>query len=416
MLSPVGGGVKTYWMAARRGTLGEESDKRGEGSPVLQLKQRMLEYARQVGLDLVGVAPAHPFEAERERLAERAAAGRGPNPFEWQEIEPRVDPERLLPGVRSIIAAGISYFVADEPGSPAGSLRGWLSRYCRGQDYHHLLKERLDLLAAWLRAEVPGSRTLVYVDTGPPLDRAVAERAGIGKWGKHTNLITPEFGTWVFLGEILTDADLDPDHPVEAACGSCTLCIDACPTQCLTEWQLDANRCLSYVTQMKGIIPEEFREPMGNRLFGCDDCQDVCPYNKKARPSRHPEFAPVPGVGAEPDLLQMMAMTKGQFRRWFEPTAAGWRGKTTIQRNAVIALGNSGDPAALAPLTEALASESGVVRAHAAWALGRLARQAPETREGARQALARLRERESDPAVLLELNNALEVLERVPTR
>lgn len=385
-----------------------------------ELKQRMLAYARQVGLDLVGVAPAHPFDTERERLHERAAAGRGPNPFEWQEIEPRVDPERLLPGVRSIIAAGISYLMEDEPDTagagPDGTLRGWLSRYCRGQDYHRLLKERLNLLAAWLRAEVPGARTLVCVDTGPPLDRAVAERAGIGKWGKHTNLISPEFGTWVFLGEILTDADLSPDEPALAACGSCTLCIEACPTQCLTEWQLDANRCLSYVTQMKGIIPDEFREPMGNRLFGCDDCQDVCPYNKKARRSLHPEFAPVPEVGAEPDLLQMLAMTKGEFRRWLEPTAAGWRGKATIQRNAVIALGNSGSPEALAPLTRALESQSGVVRAHAAWALGRLARQAPETLPEARAALARLREREGDPAVLLELNNALEVLERGPSR
>lgn len=378
------------------------------------LKRALKAYAQSVGLDLIGVAPAHPFTVEQERLERRAAAGLGPNPFEHQEIAPRVTPDLLLPGVQSILAGGISYLMADEPPhADAPALRGWLSRYCRGQDYHHLLRERLTLVARWLEEQVPGTRTLVHVDTGPPLDRAVAERAGIGKFGKHTNLITPEFGTWVFLGEILTDLPLPPDEPVEAACGSCTLCLDLCPTQCITEWNLAANRCLSYVTQMKGIIPEEYREVMGNRLFGCDDCQDVCPYNKRALRGRHPEFAPVPELGAEPGLLQLMAMTKGDFRRWFAPTAAGWRGKTTIQRNAVIALGNAGDPEALQPLVQALHGQSDVMRAHAAWALGRLARLAPTVAEAARTALTERLSQESAPAVRLEITTALESLASV---
>lgn len=376
-----------------------------------QVKAELKAYAAQIGIDLVGVAPAAPFLPERERLERRKTAGHGPTPYEWQEIDDRVDPARLLPGVQSIIAGGISYLSEDDPAPPEG-LRGWLSRYCRGQDYHHLLRDRLTSLAQWLEARVPGCRTLVYVDTGPPLDRAVAERAGIGKWGKHTNLITHEYGTWVFLGEVLTDLALPADTPIEAACGSCTLCLDACPTQCLTEWNLDANRCLSYITQMKGIIPAEFREPMGNRLFGCDDCQDVCPYNRRVRRGLHPEFAPVPEVGAHPDLMQMMTMTKGDFRRWFEPTAAGWRGKTTLQRNAIIALGNSGDPTALEPLSKALESESSVIRAHAAWALGRLARQAPAVAAAAQDRLERQQGRETDPAVLLEVSNALEAMPR----
>lgn len=376
-----------------------------------QLKAELVAYAREAGLDLVGVAPAEPFLADKERLERRQAQGRGPNPYEYQQIEPRIYPEQLLPGVRSIIAGGISYLMEEEPvpeGEPVP--RGWLSRYCRGLDYHQILKERLTRVARWLEERAPGARTLVYVDTGPPLDRAVAERAGIGKWGKHTNLITREYGTWVFLGEILTDLPLPPDEPIEAACGSCTLCLDACPTHCITEWQIDANRCLSYVTQMKGIIPEEYREVMGNRLFGCDDCQDVCPYNKKARRGLHPEFAPHPDITGTPDLLKLMTMTKGDFKHWFEPTAAGWRGKTTIQRNAVIALGNSGDPRALEPLMGALASESSPIRAHAAWALGRLARQQPSVGEQARHALLARRELETDPAVLLELENALSSL------
>jgi epoxyqueuosine reductase len=380
-----------------------------------ELTAALKAYGREVGLDLIGIAPAEPFLAEKDRLERRKAAGLGPNPYEHQEIDARVYPDKLLPGVRSIIAAGISYLMEDETPSPppdgGPQLTGWLSRYCRGQDYHHVLKGMLTKVAGWLEEQVPGSTVLVHVDTGPPLDRAVAERAGIGKFGKHTNLITPGFGTWVFLGEILTDIALPPDEPVTAACGSCTLCLDACPTQCITEWNIDSNRCLSYITQMKGIIPEEYREVMGNRLFGCDDCQDVCPYNKKARRGLHPEFAPNPEVGGEPDLLQLMRMTKGDFKRWFEPTAAGWRGKTTIQRNALLALGNSGEPAALEPLVTALSGDSQVMRAHAAWGLGRLARLAPAVRDTARQALADHRDTESDPAVLLELNNALEALD-----
>ena len=372
------------------------------------LKQQMVAFAQAAGLDLVGVAPAEPFVRDEERLRRRQESGFGPNPYEYQQIEPRVNPDLLLPGVQSIIAGGISYLMEDEP--PAEGLRGWISRYCRGQDYHQILKERLQQVATWLEEQVPGARTMVYVDTGPPLDRAVAERAGIGKWGKSTNLITRDLGTWVFFGEILTDIPLPPDQPIDAACGSCTLCIDACPTQCLTEWQMDANRCLSYVTQMKGIIPDEYREVMGNRLFGCDDCQDVCPYNKKARRGLHPEFASHPEVTGTPDLLQLMVMTKGDFKRWFEPTAAGWRGKTTIQRNAVIALGNSGDPAAVEPLAKALESESQPIRAHAAWGLGKVGRSLPEVAQQARSALEARQHRETDPAVLLEIANALSSL------
>lgn len=372
----------------------------------------MKEHAREIGIDLIGVAPAEPFLQERQILEARAARGRGPNPYEHPVIEERIDPERWLPGVRAIIACGIAYYHPDAPPPPdGGGLRGWLSRYCRGLDYHQILRDRLLQLASWLEARAPGHRHLAYVDTGPPLERAAAERAGIGKFGKHTNLITREYGTWVFLGELLTTLPLPPDEPQVPACGDCTLCIDACPTQALTAWELDANRCLSYITQMKGIIPAEFREVMGNRLFGCDDCQDVCPYNRRARPSRHAEFAPLPGLeGGAPDLLKLMAMTKGDFRRWFEPTAAGWRGKTTIQRNALIALGNSGDPSALPALAGALESESAVLRAHAAWALGRLARLAPAVRDPAREALQRRAVHEADPAVQVELRAALESL------
>jgi epoxyqueuosine reductase len=376
------------------------------------IKEQMKAYGLTNGLDLIGVATAEPFRVDEERLIARKEKGFGPNPYEHQEIKPRVEPEQLLPGVQSIIAGGISYLVdPPETAAAAEGPKGWLSRYCRGQDYHHLLKEALQKVATWLEETVPGTKTLVYVDTGPPLDRSYAERAGVGKWGKSTMLISPPYGTWTFLGSILTTLPLPSDEPVEAACGNCTLCIDACPTGALHPWELEANRCLSYVTQMKGIIPVEFREVMGNRLFGCDDCQDVCPYNKRARKVDRPSFHPHPEVGGEPSLLQLMAMTKSDFRRWFEPTAAGWRGKTTIQRNAIIALGNSGDPAGLPALVQALQNESAVIRAHAGWALGRLARQTPSVREEARAALLEGLARETDGAARLEMEAALESLQ-----
>lgn len=175
------------------------------------LKSALKAFGDQVGLDLVGIAPAEPFLLEKERLEARQEAGRGPNPYEHQVIDQRVYPDLLLPGVKSIIAAGISYLLPDEPiPTDEAALRGWLSRYCRGADYHQLLRGMLTQVADWLQAEVPGARTLIHVDTGPPLDRAIAERAGIGKFGKHTNLITKGYGTWVFLGEILTDVALPP--------------------------------------------------------------------------------------------------------------------------------------------------------------------------------------------------------------
>lgn len=376
------------------------------------IKEQLKVYGQSVGLDLIGVAAADPFRVDEERLIARQEKGFGPNPYEPQEIKPRVEPEQLLPGVQSIIAAGISYLVeSPAESSQAEGPRGWLSRYCRGQDYHQLLKGALQQVATWLEEAVPGAKTLVYVDTGPPLERSYAERAGVGKWGKSTMLISPPFGTWTFLGSILTTLPLPPDEPIEAACGSCTLCIDACPTGALHPWELEANQCLSYITQMKGIIPEEYREVMGNRIFGCDDCQDVCPYNKRARYVDRPSFHPHPEVGGEPNLLQLMGMTKSDFRRWFEPTAAGWRGKTTIQRNAIIALGNSGDPAGLPVLIQALQNESAVIRAHAGWALGRLARLAPAAKAEARAALLDRLARETDGAARLEMTGALESLQ-----
>jgi len=381
-----------------------------EGHDPIALKAALKAYAREVGLDVVGVASVAPFLAEKEHLEHRQAAGLGPNPFEYPEVSPRVYPDLLLPGARSIIAAGISYLVPESP-SAGGPLRGWLSRYCRGLDYHTVLEDRLEQVAGWLEARVPDVHTLIHVDTGASLDRPIAERAGLGKLGKSTNLIVPRLGTWVFLGEILTDASLPPDEPsTMRVCGNCTRCIDACPTGCISEWQVDANRCIGYVTQMDGPVPPEYRELMGNRLFGCDDCQDVCPYNARPVSGLHPDFAPLPEIGAEPDLLGLLAMSAPEFERVYGPTAAAWRGLEPLQRNAVVALGNSGAPAAFEPLTETLEHQSPLLRAHAAWGLGRLATLRPTLSPGAVEALVGRLAVEDAPEVRLEIGQALAAL------
>lgn len=366
------------------------------------LKTALKAHGHALGLDLVGVCAAHPFARERERLLSRPV-----NPFEEPDADLRTDPERLLPGCRSIVAVAVSYLMPDPPPGE-GDLHGWLSRYCRGEDYHTLIEERLQALATWLEAEVPGSRSYVHVDIGPPVDRAIAERAGLGRYGKSTLLIAPKLGTWTFIGELFTTVELPPDP--EAAfnpCGSCTRCLDACPTGALTEWQLDWSRCLGYLNQADGPVPLEFRAPMKDRLFGCDDCQDVCPYNRTALSGLHPEFAPIPGIGDGPDLVELLAMTTSEFDRRYTPTAAHWRGLPTVQRNAVVALGNSGKPAALAPLQAALGHPDPLVRGHAAWGLGRLGQLCPEVTPAAQAALSAQQPLEQDPYVRQEITQAL---------
>lgn len=368
------------------------------------LSAELKAYARSIGLDLVGITTAQPFEPEREALVAREA-GPGLNPFEHPVVADRVEPERLLPGAQAIVAVGMSYAMPDPPAEDAPELSGWLSVYCRGLDYHQLLEDRMGRVAAWLEARVPGSASYVHVDIGPPMDRAVAARAGLGKFGKSTLLIAPGFGTWTFLGEVYTTVALEPDAPLAFnPCGSCTRCLDACPTDALTPWQLDWRKCLGYLNQMDGAIPREYREVMGDRLFGCDDCQTVCPYNRTAATGLHPEFAPRDGIGARPDLAGLLAMDEPEFERLYGPTAAAWRGLEAVQRNALVALGNSGQSASIAPALEALESPSALLRRHAAWALGQLMEWSPAE---VGEALSRRLAVETDEAVIEELTQAL---------
>ncbi|MBO8142581.1 MAG: tRNA epoxyqueuosine(34) reductase QueG [Firmicutes bacterium] len=374
----------------------------------MSLETELKEYARQVGFDVVAIGPAKPYVRAARELYRRRKRGHHP-PFTVADIALRCDPRRLLPSARSVIALGVSYLTPHRSRASRSGRepRGQISRYAWGEDYHRVMRRRMELIVSFLeRRAGAGVQAQAFVDTGPPVDREVAAEAGLGWFGKNACLYVPNYGSWVFLGEIFTNLDLAPDPRVTLDCGDCDRCIRACPTGAITEaYYVDPNRCVSYLTQMPGSIPEELRESIGLRVFGCDVCQDVCPWNREAVCADRPEFRPRPEVGTAPSLIDMLRMTKGQFRQKFGLTAAGWRGKKTLQRNAAIALGNSRNPEAVPALAEALSSDpKPVVRASAAWALGRIGGQA------AAAALREARGREADPEVRQEIERALERL------
>ncbi len=379
----------------------------GEAAP-LSLETGIKAYAREIGFDVVAIGPAEPYIDAARELACRRDRGHYPA-FTEPDIALRCDPHRLLPSARSVIALGVSYLTDDRsrPSRSGDDPKGQLSRYAWGRDYHHVMRERMQKLIEYLERRAPGPvEAQAYVDTGPPVDREVAARAGLGWFGKNACLYVPGYGSWVFLGEIFTNVDLAPDPRITLDCGDCDRCIRACPTGAIVEpFYVDPNRCISHLTQMNGPIPAELRERMGLRVWGCDVCQQVCPWNDDATVANRPEFRPVPELDAAPSLIGMLEMTTGEFKRRFGRTAAAWRGKRTLQRNAAIALGNARNPRAVPALARALAEDAKpLVRGAAAWALGRIGT------EKARAALEQARAHEQDPEVLREINGALERL------
>lgn len=367
-------------------------------------KSRILKRAREIGFDLVGIADATPFIDAEAIFKQRRDHGYLERwNYSDKIIETACRPHDVLAGARSIICTATSYFSDVEPHDPnAPGLRGAISNYAWGVDYHRVVGRMLDELAAFILAEFPGTTCVACADTGPLVDRAAAVRAGLGWFGKSANLLTREFGSYIFLAELITTLELEPDSPLQANCGQCAECIDHCPTGAiLSDGGVDARRCISDLTQARGPIPREWRTAIGNRLWGCDSCQTVCPVNSRKAAARHPEFQPLPQIGTSMDLPAVLHMTKAQFREWFGPTAMAWRGKAVLQRNAAVALGNSRDARAVPHLIEALRDRKPLVRGHAAWALGELGGDA------ARDALSSLLDSEKDAWVREEAQQAL---------
>ncbi|MEW9670684.1 tRNA epoxyqueuosine(34) reductase QueG [Ammoniphilus sp. 3BR4] len=339
-----------------------------------KLKQQLIEYAHSVGIDKIGFASADPFLELKDRLYRHRELG-FESGFEEGDIEKRAHPELTLQEARSIIAIAIAYpsRMEQSPKSEPENYRGMVSRAAWGKDYHHVLRDKLRLLEAFITERLPQARCESMVDTGVLSDRAVAERAGLGWIGKNTNLITPEFGSWVYLGEMITDIPFPPDQPIEEGCGDCTLCLDHCPTGAFEQpWQLNAQKCVAFLTQVKDFIPEEYREPMGNRIYGCDTCQQVCPKNRKINFTHQQECLPDPEL-AKPLLKPLLNIGKKEFQTKFGPTSAAWRGKKPIQRNAILALAHFKDRSAVPELIELMKKdERPVIRGTAAWALGKI--------------------------------------------
>lgn len=371
-----------------------------------KLKEEMKAAAAELGIDKIGVASADPFTEMKRRLIRHRELGRESG-FEEKDLDKRTEPALLFDDPQSIIAIAVAYpsKLQDAPKSEPGARRGILSRSAWGTDYHVVLRDRLARLEAWLRERVPGFRAESMVDTGALVDRAVAERAGIGWSAKNCATITPEWGSWVYLGEMITNLPIPPDTPVTEGCGDCTLCIDACPTGALVgPGQLDAQRCISFVTQTKGIVSDEFMRKIGNRLYGCDTCQVVCPVNKGKNWTHQPELQPDPET-AKPLLLPILKMGNREFKETFGKSSSAWRGRKPIQRNAVIALGNFKDETAVPALLHVLRDDPRFeLRATAAWSLGRIGG------EASRQALLGAMDKEQDEQVLAAVERALAAL------
>ncbi|MBM3213548.1 tRNA epoxyqueuosine(34) reductase QueG [Candidatus Poribacteria bacterium] len=371
---------------------------------VQDLTSRLKVRALELGFDAVGVAPVAPYDHADAFRRWLDAGMHGEMAYMPRTLDKRLDPERVVPGAQSIVCLATLYRTSTErPPEHAIPSRGIVSCYAWGDDYHELLGARTEELAAWIDQNA-GATSRAYVDSGPVLEREAAARAGIGWFGKNTMLLNRRMGSYFFLSEIITTAALEPDSPTTDHCGSCRRCLDACPTQAFPEpYVLDARRCISYLTiELKGEVPEPLREAVGNHVFGCDICQEVCPWNRKAARTGESAFVPRPGLTAA-KLASLMSMAEDAFQKVFQNSPIMRAKRRGLLRNVAIALGNTRNPKALEPLTVGLEDPEPLVRSHVAWAIGRI---------GGKKARAMLRaaaSRERDDSVLASIRRALGV-------
>jgi epoxyqueuosine reductase len=353
------------------------------------IREQIRERALALGFDAVGFAEARLGAAARADLQEFLARGyHGDMGWLAARAAERSDPRELWPQAKSVVVLGLNYAPADDPlALRERPERGLISVYARGHDYHDTVKRRLKALARWIAEEWPGALKL-FVDTAPVMEKPLAARAGLGWQGKHTNLVSRRFGSWLFLGEIYLALDLEPDPPEGDHCGACRRCLDICPTAAFpAPHRLDARRCISYLTiEHKGMIPVDLRPLIGNRIYGCDDCLAVCPWNKFARVAREPDFHPREALTAPP-LAELAGLDDAGFRRLFAGSALKRIGRDRFLRNVLIAIGNAppGNEALLGAARRCLDDADPLVRASAVWAFSRLADIADGAAERARR-------------------------------
>jgi epoxyqueuosine reductase len=361
----------------------------------LSLKERIAQEANALGFAAVRFAGADPPPGAGAALDTFLADGRhGDMAWLAANSERRKSPRAIWPDVKSIIMLGMSYGPERDPRAALlERSRGAISVYAQGADYHDVIKSKLKVLASRVQ-DVAQGEVKVFVDTAPVMEKPIAAKAGLGWQGKHTNLVSRDFGSWLFLGAIFTTAEIDPDVPEEDHCGACRRCLDVCPTNAfVAPYQLDARACISYLTiEHKGHIAPEYREAMGNRIFGCDDCLAVCPWNKFASAAHEAKLS-VRAESDNPPLSELLKLDDASFRARFRGTPIKRTGRDRFLRNVLIAAGNSGDETLVPQVEARLSDASPLVRAMAVWALSRLA---PDWAAAVRESEA---QGEGDPAV-----------------
>lgn len=334
------------------------------------MKQAIRQRAFELGFDLCQFTHAAPPTTGEKLNGWLNAGMQGEMAWLAKNAHKRTDPQQILPGAKSFVCLATSYHDGTADNSPAQG-QGVLARYARYQDYHDVLAGPLKQLAEYMDAlGGTGSRSLWYVDTGPILERDISQRAGIGFVGKHTNLISRKLGNWFFLSEIITTLELEPDEPEVNRCGSCTRCLQACPTQALpAPFQLDARRCISYLTiELKGGIPEDLRPLIGNHIYGCDDCLSACPWNRFAQEASLLKPFRQAALGT-PDLLELLSLDNTAFKQRFAGTPVIRTKRRGLLRNVCVALGNTAGPEALPALQQAAQDSEPLVAEHATWAI-----------------------------------------------
>ena len=362
---------------------------------------------KSLGFDIVRVTTAEDFARDEKAALERVNDGLmdGLPWYTAERVRKANSPRKLLEDARSVVSLAMSYNYGEAEPQGQGP-HGRLARYAWGDDYHDVMKKRLREFVSAL-PDIAGRpvKTRIFVDDGPMNDRAAAERAGVGWFGKNSNILTPSHGSWVLLGQVITDLDLVPDAPLKKNCGECVLCIIDCPTDAIVApYVIDNRKCISYLTiELRGSIPRDLRPLVGDWVFGCDICQDVCPVNRKAETSLEPAFRKRHDFDA-PALLPLLELDDEAFRERFRGSPVKRAKRVGLQRNVCVALGNIGDPVAVPALAVVLRNGEPVVREHAAWALGRIGG------SEAKNALLAALNTESNDEVRKEMNVALEEL------
>ncbi len=334
----------------------------------MNLKQYIIHKSKEIGIDTIGFTRADKLDHMIDFLSERKKKGYDTE-FEEKDIISRTNPTLLMPECRTIIVIGISYNIEYKKAhSKDIKWFGLLSKSSWGEDYHKVLKSKMEMLANEV-SKVTDFKYTICVDTSPLIDRQIAKRAGIGWFGKSCSIINDDFGSYIFLGYLLTDLELEEDNKLEEKCGDCRLCIDACPAGAIQEgYIINTKRCISYLTQTKDRIPYELREKMGKKIYGCDTCQQVCPKNREIQKGSTEEFIPKRTNGIV-DIEEILTISNKEFNKKYGTMSGAWRGKNVLKRNAIIALANIGDRDCIGLLKEALNDESPMIREYAAWAL-----------------------------------------------